>query len=220
MLRTHAPFVTISANHSMMTRPLLLLLFSLIPSFFPAASAAGEGSAAGQSKSIVCSACHGANGISTNPIWPNLAGQHASYLLQQLKHYKEGKTRPAPMMSPMVATLTERDMEDLAEFYAKMPLGTAQPRTKNVTLGKRLYRQGDLSKHVPACIACHGPDGRGAAQAGFPVISHQQPEYLIQQLQAFKTGVRTSDPLAIMRTTSAKLSTEDMRALADYLSTL
>lgn len=194
-------------------------LFSLILSVSSSASAAGD-SVAGQSKSIVCSACHGANGISTNPLWPNLAGQHAPYLLQQLKHYKDGKTRPAPMMSPMVATLTEQDMEDLAEFYAKMPLGAALPPAKNVTQGERLYRQGDMSKHVPACIACHGPDGRGAAQAGFPVISHQQPEYLMQQLQAFKTGARTSDPLAIMRTTSAKLSTEDMRALADYLGGL
>ncbi|PJD92973.1 MAG: cytochrome c4 [Legionella sp.] len=201
-----------------MTRT-LFLCFSLLLSLSWTAFANGN-AASGQSKSMVCSACHGEQGISTNPLWPNLAGQHAAYLLQQLKHYKDGKTRPAPMMIPMVATLSAQDMEDLAEFYAKKPFGKAISPSSSVTLGERLYRQGDMSKHIPACIACHGPDGRGAAQAGFPVISHQQPEYLIQQLQAFKSGTRTSDPLAIMRTTSEKLSVEDMRALAEYLAGL
>lgn len=175
----------------------------------------------GQSKSAVCSACHGAEGLSSNPIWPNLAGQHASYLLQQLKHYQAGKTRPSPIMAPMVAALTQQDMEDLAAFYAQKPPAPPTPASSSPSpRAEQLYRQGDIDQRIPACIACHGPDGRGAEQAGFPVISHQQSGYIVQQLEAFKTGSRSSDPASIMRTICAKLSPQDMSDLAKYLTTL
>ena len=175
----------------------------------------------GQSKSAICSACHGADGLSSNPIWPNLAGQNASYLLQQLQHYQAGKTRPSPIMGPMVAALTQQDMEDLAAFYAQKPSAPPTPASASPSpRAEQLYRQGDIDQHIPACIACHGPDGRGAEQAGFPVISHQKSEYIVQQLEAFKTGSRSSDPASIMRTICAKLSPQDMSDLAKYLTTL
>lgn len=175
---------------------------------------------AGQNKALVCSACHGADGHSTNPSWPNLAGQYAKYLVQQLHHYQTSDQRASPVMSPLVANLNQQDMEDLAEFYAKIPVPPASPANKSNPRGEQLYRQGDIELHIPACITCHGPDGRGAEQAGFPMISHQQPEYIIQQLQAFKTGTRRSDPLKIMRTICKKMTAEDMQALAEYLSHL
>ncbi|MCR9192555.1 MAG: cytochrome c4 [Gammaproteobacteria bacterium] len=175
---------------------------------------------AGEAKALTCNACHGAHGVSVQPLWPNLAGQHASYLLQQLKLYQEGKARKNPMMSPMVGTLSAQDMEDLAAFYAKQPVAPAKTEKADRALGEHLYRLGDNSKQIPACIACHGPDGRGAAHAGFPMISHQQSDYLIQQLQAFKTAERTSDPMQIMRSISSKLSDKEMQAVGHYLETL
>lgn len=175
---------------------------------------------AGQSKAAVCSACHGAEGQSTQASWPNLAGQHASYLLNQLRHYQTGTTRPSPIMAPLAAALSQQDMEDLAAFYAQKPLAPPAATLPRSPRGEQLYRQGDIDQHIPACIACHGPDGRGAEQAGFPVISHQQSEYIVQQLQAFKTNVRTTDPANIMRTICAKLSTQDMQDLAAYLAQL
>lgn len=190
----------------------LLLSFSL-PCF-----SAGDAKS-GQSKALVCGACHGAEGQSTNPQWPNLAGQHAKYLVQQLQAYQTGTTRTSPIMAPLVAALTQEDMEDLSAWYAQKPLVT--PGTKASSAhGEQLYRQGDMEKQIPACVACHGPNGRGAEQAGFPMISHQQPEYLIQQLQAFKAGTRSTDPLKIMRTICAKLSAEDMQDLAQYIGHL
>ncbi len=80
------------------------------------ADAAGD-AAAGKAKSAVCTACHGADGNSTNPLWPNLAGQHAAYMVKQLKDFKSG-ARKDPVMAPMAAPLSETDMENLAAYYA------------------------------------------------------------------------------------------------------
>ena len=176
-------------------------------------------SEAGRRKAMVCSACHGADGHSTNPVWPNLGGQHAAYLIQQLHHYQSGN-RSSPIMAAIVANLTQEDREDLAEFYAQQPYSVSAAAKLPTPRGEALYRQGDLDRHIPACITCHGPDGRGAEQAGFPMISHQNPDYIVQQLQAFQSGTRSSDPLKIMRTISEKLSLEDMQTLADYLAHL
>lgn len=77
-----------------------------------------EGDAeAGKAKSAVCAACHGADGNSTNPLWPNLAGQHAPYLVKQLKAFRDG-ARSDPLMSPMAKPLSDEDMENLAAYYA------------------------------------------------------------------------------------------------------
>ena len=80
------------------------------------AAAAGD-AAAGKTKAAVCAACHGPDGNSTNPLWPKLAGQHAPYLVKQLKDFKAGK-RTDPIMAPMAAPLSDQDMDDLAAYYA------------------------------------------------------------------------------------------------------
>ena len=175
---------------------------------------------AGQNKATICSACHGENGQSTQPLWPNIAGQHARYLVQQLHYFQTGTERQSPVMSPLVASLNTQDIEDIAAFYAQKPLAPAKTASSPSSHGEQLYRAGDISLHIPACITCHGPDGRGAEQAGFPMISHQQPEYLIQQLQAFKTKKRRTDPLEIMRSICAQLTEKDMQELANYIAGL
>lgn len=81
-----------------------------------AAGAAGD-AAAGKSKSVVCAACHGADGNSANPMWPHLAGQHAPYLVKQMKDFKSG-ARKDPVMAPMAKPLSDQDMENLAAYFA------------------------------------------------------------------------------------------------------
>ena len=83
-----------------------------------------------------------------------------------------------------------------------------------------MYRGGDFNKHITACIACHGPKGTGNAQAGFPSISGQHAAYTIQQLQDFKEGKRKNDLNSIMRDISARMSIEDMEAVANYIAGL
>ena len=80
------------------------------------AHAAGD-AAAGKEKAVVCSACHGVDGNSINPLWPNLAGQHAAYLAKQMRAFRSGE-RKDPVMAPMATGLSDADIDDLAAFYA------------------------------------------------------------------------------------------------------
>lgn len=171
-------------------------------------------------KSAVCAACHGAQGVSSNPQWPNLAGQHASYLIKQLHDFKKGITRNAATMTAVLANLNDQDMTELANFYSNQPIAEGETPEKFLKRGELLYRGGDFSKHITACIACHGPKGTGNAQAGFPVLTGQHAEYTIQQLQAFKDKKRTNDLNSIMRDISARMSQEDMEAVAYYIQGL
>lgn len=72
---------------------------------------------AGKAKSATCAACHGPTGVSVNPLWPNLAGQKEAYLVKQIKAFRDGE-RNDPTMAPMVAPLTDADIDDLAAFFA------------------------------------------------------------------------------------------------------
>ena len=175
---------------------------------------------AGQEKSAVCAACHGLTGISINPVWPSLSGQHEAYLVKELQDFKKGLNRNAAVMAPMVANLSDQDIEDLAAFYASQPLPEGTTPQKYLKRGEQLYRGGDFNEHITACISCHGPTGSGNSQAGFPVLSGQQAAYTIQQLQAFKDKKRSNDINAIMRDISARMSLEDMTAVANYTAGL
>ena len=174
----------------------------------------------GQEKSVICAACHGPKGISINPSWPSLAGQHATYLIKQLQNFKEKKGRDDPTMAPMVASLSEQDITDLAAFYAALPLPEGSPAKQVSTRGEQLYRRGDMDQHITACIACHGPKGTGNAQAGFPLLSGQQSDYTVLQLKAFKAGKRSNDLNSIMRDICGRMSTDDMEAVANYIAGL
>ena len=97
-----------------MTRKLLAL--AILALAFPAAAASGDAEV-GKKKSAPCAACHGANGVSPSPAFPNLAGQYPDYLETALRHYKNGK-RKNPIMQGQVANLTPKDMMDLAAYFS------------------------------------------------------------------------------------------------------
>ena len=94
------------------------ILFALLTSLIFASSSAMAGdAAAGKAKSAVCASCHGPAGVSSNPLWPNLAGQQEQYLVKQIKAFRDGD-RTDPMMAPMVAALSDDDIANLAAYYA------------------------------------------------------------------------------------------------------
>jgi cytochrome c553 len=93
-----------------------LALLAALAAATPLALAAGNASA-GKAKSGVCAGCHGPDGVSVNPLWPNLAGQNAEYLVKQMKDYRDGR-RTDPVMAPMAQGLTDEDIENLAAYYA------------------------------------------------------------------------------------------------------
>jgi len=181
---------------------------------------AQDNPSSGQNKALLCAACHGPEGVSTNSEWPNLAGQNEKYFIKQLKDLQQGTLRNAPTMSAMIATLNQQDIDDLAAYYAKMPVAQGSSPKKFVQRGEQLYRGGDFNKHIAACIACHGPKGTGNAQAGFPVLSGQHATYTAMQLQAFKDGKRTNDYNQIMQDICGKMTQDDMEAVAHYIEGL
>ena len=181
-----------------------------------------DGSAeAGKNKSVTCAACHGAAGISANPLWPNIAGQSASYLVAQLKAFKDGE-RKDPLMTSQAMMLSEQDMADLAVYFESLP-GPAQAVADPDLVGKgeALYRGGEVSKQVAACTACHGPSGAGNPAANYPALKGQHAAYTAKQLRDYASGGRVSDgKTRIMREIAGKLSEDEIAALASYVQGL
>jgi cytochrome c553 len=188
--------------------PLMLLSVSATPVL------AGD-AAAGAQKSAICGVCHGATGSSINPEWPHLAGQHESYIVDQLQSFKK-TTRDNPLMMPNAAALTDQDMQDLgAHFASQTPVGLeADP--SNYKLGEKLYRGGDPERKLPACIACHGPQGKGNGPARYPALRAQHAVYTYNQLKAFAEGKRRTPTNDIMQVVAARLTDDEMHALASY----
>ncbi len=140
-----------------------------------------EGSAdAGGGKSAVCVACHGMNGNSTNPEWPNLAGQQGRYITKQLKSFREGK-RSDPLMSPMAAGLSDADIADLAAYYSAQTPSGLEADPSYWKAGEKLYRGGDAARGIPACIACHGPVGQGNGPGAYPALRAQHAHARVKQ---------------------------------------
>jgi cytochrome c553 len=169
---------------------------------------------------VVCAACHGAAGISSIPMVPHLAGQQAAYLAKQLRDYQQDQGRHSAVMMPFAAGLSTQDQQDLAAFYASLPPPHPSTPGAQQQRGEQLYRQGDNDKHITACIACHGPQGLGNANAGFPRVAGQQADYTRAQLQAFKQKNRENDINAMMRFISRHMDEEDITAVADYMAAM
>jgi cytochrome c553 len=182
----------------------------------------------GATKSAVCSGCHGPNGNSTSPDWPRLAGQSAVYVAEQLKLFKT-QVRANPVMMPMASGLSDQDINDVAVYFeAQTPQGLeADPSYWQA--GEALYRRGDKARNIPACVACHGPGGRGNLAAGYPALRAQQSVYVVKQLNDYASGARypgaknqaqPSRNGAMMLTIAKRLTPEDIRNVASYVQGL
>ena len=166
---------------------------------------------------VACITCHGPKGQSAVGTWPKLSAQHAAYLTKQLRNYKDG-TRVNPIMMGMSAALTDQDMQNISSYLAKQPLsqGVAQNK-ETIELGQSIYRGGIAAKGVPACAACHSPTGAGIP-AQYPLLGGQWSDYTNAQLLAFREAVRKNS--AQMTAIATKLSDQEMKAVADYMSGL
>lgn len=191
----------------------LVALVSTLPAW------ASGNAAAGKTKSLVCAACHGADGNSVNPAWPKLAGQGAPYLVKQLEDFKAGR-RKNPLMSPMAAHLSHQDMENLAAYFSEQKRAPANTPRADVKPGAQIYRGGDAATGVPACMACHGPAGNGNLLARYPSLWGQHAKYVLAQLQAFAAGTRSNDPNHMMRDIAKAMSPAQMKAVSEYVQGL
>jgi cytochrome c553 len=169
------------------------------------------------SYTAVCAACHGADGNSAIPANPKLAQQHPEYLASQLSAFKSGK-RANAVMSGMAAPLSEADMKNMAAWLSTKKAAANTAKDKDlVLLGERIYRSGIADRKVPACAACHSPNGAGIPSQ-YPRLSGQHADYTAAQVTAFRDGVRLNSP--VMSQVAAKLNDREIKAVSDYIAGL
>jgi len=193
---------------------------------------AGGDPAAGESKAMVCSACHGPDGNSLVPMYPSLAGQGEGYLVKQLRDYKSG-ARANPIMAPQAVGLSEQDMQDLAAFFAGQSRKQGEADPELVEKGQRLYMGGNASSGVSACAGCHGPAGEGIEAATFPSLAGQHAQYTEDQLRAFRAAGRDDldaaayrrndsddESVGMMQSIAARMTDREIRAVASYIQGL
>ena len=172
-----------------------------------------------QSVKNVCAACHAIDGNSGITANPKLAGQHPEYLYKQLTNFKSGE-RANAVMSGMAGILSDADMHAVAEYFSKQTLNLGQAKTNGAgSLGEKIYRGGIQANSVPACASCHGPAGDGLP-VKYPRLGGQHSEHVLNQLRQFRLGTRANDEAKVMRTIAAKLTDQEMEAVADYIQGL
>ncbi len=188
---------------------------------------------AGQTKAGACAACHGLDGNSADPQYPRLAGQHERYIYRQLKLFKSGE-RATPIMMGMAAPLSEQDMRDIGAYFAtqKGQAGVADDTViksgpnvdkKFYQVGEKLWRAGRPADGVPACMACHGPTGRGNPGPAYPSLGGQHAQYTVAKLQFFRGGEsygKDANANVVMAQVAKSLSDEDIQSLATYIEGL
>lgn len=194
------------------------------PATIPAAEAAAvkPGDAtAGQAKAAACGACHGMDGNSSDAQYPKLAGQSEQYIVRQLQNFKSG-ARKNPIMLGMATPLSEQDMHDIAAYFSSQKRLPGVADQALVEAGQKLYREGDAKRDVPACMACHGPDGMGNPGAMYPALDSQHAQYVETQLKGWHDGNAwgTDAHSQIMPGIARKLDADDIAAVASYIEGL
>ena len=185
--------------------------------------AAGKTQRGAEIAAQTCAACHGDKGLSPSigtapgtPVYPSLAGQSASAIYKQLHDFQSG-ARVNPMMSPIAQTLDVADLANVAAYYADASKEYAAIGSREL-LGdpqiEQLANLGDSHRRLPACLACHVNNAGGPIET--PVITGQNQDYLLKQLNDFGSGQRKNDVYGRMRNIAAKLTPQERATLARY----
>ena len=176
----------------------------------------------GKGAAIACASCHGMEGAGNSAGgYPALAQMPQTYFTKQIADFKAG-TRTHPVMTPIAKAMAPEDAEAAGSFYASLPRPQSPSAPADAGMmarGENLAVNGAWDRGIPACFKCHAPGGVGVAPF-FPPLAGQHVGYTVSQLQAWKNGTRTNDPLMLMKTVAEKLSDDDMRAVAAYLASL
>lgn len=190
------------------------------PASAPAALKPGD-AAAGQAKSAVCAACHGIDGNPASSQYPKLAGQGEDYIARQVGLFKTHKRDSAVMMG-FVMNLSDQDVHDIGAYFASKTSLPGVADAKLVARGETIYRGGDKGENLPACMACHGPTGRGNPGAGYPQLAAQYADYVTLKLKDWHGGKTWGDDdrAKIMPAVIKGLSDADIAAVASYIEGL
>lgn len=168
-----------------------------------------------------CVTCHGQQGQGTNDdYFPRIAGKPAGYLHNQLRAFHDGSRRYAPM-NYLVAYLTDDYLGEIARYFAALRPPFAPPTPSSLPAqvlerGRTLVRDGDGSKQIPACIACHGANLTGM-EPGIPGLVGLRPNYIAAQLTRWRTGERKAAAPDCMHRIATRLTDPDIQAVAGWL---
>lgn len=165
-----------------------------------------------------CTRCHGSDGNPSDPAIPSLAGQKASYLLIQLQNFRSGG-RHNTLMTPVAQKLPEQNAPHLAAHFSAQ---TLLPRPvastpEQLVRGRKIYEDGDMDRHVPACSNCHDTGPGHGPRARFPLLKGQSANYLTAQLKQFQNGDRSPMP-PMMTMIASRLDDDDIYAVAAFTS--
>ena len=184
------------------------------------AAGAAQGADEARAQEIVqgkCFICHGADGESSSPVFPRLAGQHAAYVARQLADYKSGR-RKSDTMRQMVEDLSAEDFAALGRYFeSRKPIAHGQDDPEFAQVGRFVFDRGNPYSGIPACASCHGPKGHGTEQ--LPRLAGQHAAYTESQLKRFGSRERTNDN-AIMHSIAAKLTELEAKAVSAYIAGL
>ncbi|MFN7182633.1 MAG: c-type cytochrome [Thermomonas haemolytica] len=191
---------------------------------------------AGQAKAGVCAACHGMDGNAMQQNAPRIAGMPERYIAEQLELFKTGQRTSglAGVMMPFASLLSAQDMRDVGAWFAEQKAGAGvaddtviadgpNKGMKFYQVGERLFRDGDASRGIPACMACHGPAGSGNPGPAYPALHGQDATYVARRLEEYRAGTTTYKNPAhfqLMAMVSKPLTDEEIKSLASYVQGL
>ncbi len=166
-----------------------------------------------------CGTCHGVNGRSISPTFPNLAAQSAPYIELQLKAFKD-QSRADPdaqaYMWGMASQLNDALIGELAVYFSSQPAAPGKPgNAAQIALGKKLFEEGVPAHQIPPCASCHGAHGEGMST--FPRLAGQHAPYLLKQLLVIQSVLRTAP---VMHGVVKNLTKDQMQAVVEYLESI
>lgn len=173
-------------------------------------------------RTVACAACHGKEGRATRDgYFPRIAGKPAGYLYNQLINFREGR-RQYPLMTYMVAHLSDDYLKEMAQYFSDLHLPYPPPHAPGVSQqvlerGRALVVNGDPARKIPACIACHGEQLTGVAPS-IPSLVGLSRDYLNAQFGAWKTGARRAAAPDCMADISRRLTPDDIGAVSAWLA--
>lgn len=163
-----------------------------------------------------CSLCHGVDGEAATSVYPRLAAQNETYVVKQLKDFRDGRRKGT--MNEMARDLTDDEIAGLAGYFSgKKPQSRRPSDPDFAAVGKYIFHSGNRYSGIAPCASCHGEAGRGTEQ--LPRLAGQHPAYVEGQLMEFVSGSRTNDK-SIMHAVATKLTTLEMKAVATYIGGL
>ena len=176
-----------------------------------------------QQRVAACIACHAVE-ERRDAYFPRIAGKPAGYLYNQLLNFRDGR-RNYPMMTYMVAQLSDEYLREIAEFFAAQhpvyppaaPGSGANAGAGALARGRQLVLHGDASRKIPACISCHGAALGGVAPA-IPGLLGLPSDYINAQFGAWRSGTRRAAAPDCMADIAGRLAADDVAAVSGWLS--